>query len=80
MIETHFQSLSTLRFQNLSKQSGVEHFVSTRIGGLSSAPYDSLNFGFHVGDTPETVLKNRERLAANIGIPLSDFTIGKTGS
>ena len=77
MLETRLQSLSTFRFQNLSKQSGIDHFVSTRIGGLSPPPYESLNLGFHVGDTPETVLKNRERLAANIGIPLSDFTIAK---
>ena len=77
MLETHFQSLSTFQFQNLSKQSGIDHFVSTRIGGLSPPPYESLNLGFHVEDTPETVLQNRERLAANIGIPLSDFTIPK---
>lgn len=77
MLETHLQSLSTFRFQNLSKQSGIDHFVSTRIGGLSPPPYESLNLGFHVGDNAKTVLKNRERLAANIGIPLSDFTIGK---
>ena len=77
MLETRLQSLSTFQFQNLSKQSGLDHFVSTRIGGLSPPPYESLNLGFHVGDTPETVLKNRERLAANIGIPLSDFTIAK---
>ena len=77
MLETRLQSLSTFRFQNLSKQSGVDHFVSTRIGGLSPPPYESLNLGFHVEDTAKTVLKNRERLAANIGIPLSDFTIAR---
>ena len=77
MLETHLQSLSTFRFQNLSKQSRVGHFVSTRIGGLSPPPYESLNLGFHVGDIAKTVLKNRERLAANIGILLSDFTIAK---
>ena len=77
MLETHLQSLSTFRFQNLSKQSGVDHFVSTRSGGLSPSPYESLNLGFHVEDNPQTVLKNRERLAANIGIPLSHFTIPK---
>ena len=65
MLETRLQSLSTFRFQNLSKQSGIDHFVSIRIGGLSPPPYESLNLGFHVGDTPETVLKNREHLAAN---------------
>ena len=77
MLKTHLQSLSTFRFQNLSKQSGIDHFVSTRIGGLSPPPYESLNLGFHVEDTAETVLQNRERLAENIGIPLSDFTIPK---
>ena len=50
------------------------HFVSTRPGGFSSPPYDSLNLGFHVGDNPEIVLKNRERLALSLGIPLSNFT------
>ena len=77
MLETHLQPLSTFRFQNLSKQSGIDHFVSTRIGGLSSPPYESLNLGFHVEDNAKTVLKNRERLATNLGIPLSDFTIPK---
>ena len=77
MLETRHQSLTTLRFQNLSKRGGIDHFVSTRIGGLSPPPYESLNLGFHVEDTAKTVLKNRERLAANIGIPLSDFTIAK---
>ncbi len=77
MRETRLQSLSTLQFQNLSKQGGVDHFVSTRVGGRSPAPYESLNLGFHVADAAKTVLKNRERLAENIGIPLSDFTIAK---
>ena len=77
MLETRLQSLCVFRFRNLSKQSGVDHFVSTRIGGLSPPPYESLNLGFHVEDNAETVLKNRERLAENVGIPLSDFTIAK---
>ena len=77
MLEEHLQSLSTFRFQNLSKQGGVDHFVSTRIGGLSHPPYESLNLGFHVEDNTETVLKNREHLAENIGIFLSDFTIAR---
>lgn len=77
MLETHFQSLPTFRFQNLSKHSGIDHFVSTRTGGLSPPPYESLNLGFHVEDNAKTVLQNRERLAANIDISLSDFTIAK---
>ena len=77
MLETRLQSLSIFQFQNLSKQGGIDHFVSTRVGGLSPPPYESLNLGFHVEDTPKTVLNNRERLAAHLGIPLSDFTVAK---
>ena len=40
----------------------VQAFVSTRIGGVSQAPYDSLNVGKHVGDQILDVEKNRELL------------------
>jgi polyphenol oxidase len=35
---------------------------TTRIGGASVSPYDTLNLGLHVGDAPATVLRNRARL------------------
>lgn len=37
-------------------------FVSTRDGGVSQAPYDSLNLGLHVGDRVADVQENRRRL------------------
>ena len=37
----------------------VKAQVSTRIGGVSAAPFDSLNLGDHVGDHIENVLANR---------------------
>ncbi len=77
MLKKCHQSSSTFRFQNLSEQGGVDHFVSTRTDGFSLPPYESLNLGFHVGDSTEAVLKNRRRLAADIGISLSDFTFAK---
>ncbi len=36
---------------------------TTRRGGHSEAPYDSLNLGDHVGDPPSDVLANRAHLA-----------------
>ena len=36
---------------------------STRQGGVSPPPYDSLNLGDHVGDEPQNVIQNRQRLA-----------------
>ncbi len=37
--------------------------VSDRHGGVSEAPYDTLNVALHVGDQPIRVLKNREILS-----------------
>ena len=41
----------------------VRAICSTRHGGVSSAPYDSLNLGDHVGDAPAAVARNRSRYA-----------------
>ncbi|CAB1368807.1 peptidoglycan editing factor PgeF [Denitratisoma oestradiolicum] len=40
----------------------VRAAVTTRMGGVSRSPYDSLNLGNHVGDDPLAVAANRERL------------------
>ncbi len=37
----------------------VRALQTTRSGGLSSKPYDSLNLGTHVGDVPMVVARNR---------------------
>lgn len=41
---------------------GVEFFCTTRAGGVSPAPFDSLNLGLGAGDEPEYVLANRRLL------------------
>lgn len=77
MIEKYVNSLPLWFFQNLLKYKEIYHFVSTRTGGFSSPPFDSLNLGFHVGDNPEMVLKNRKQLSSMLGIPLCNFTISR---
>ena len=42
----------------------VRTLVTTRDGGVSLAPYASLNLGQHVGDDPAAVAENRARLRA----------------
>ena len=44
----------------------VRAVFTTRSGGVSRAPYDSLNLGDHVGDEPTDVALNRARLAQAI--------------
>jgi len=43
---------------------GVKAIVTTRLGGVSLAPYDSLNLGGRVGDLTSAVTENRRRLHA----------------
>jgi YfiH family protein len=40
---------------------------STRLGGVSAAPFDSLNLGLLTEDEDEAVAENRRRLAAALG-------------
>ena len=47
---------------------GVDAVVTGRLGGVSSAPYDSLNLGTHVGDDPLMVAENRRRVADALGL------------
>ncbi len=40
----------------------VVALATSRVGGVSSGPYASLNLGDHVGDDPVAVIENRRRL------------------
>jgi YfiH family protein len=46
---------------------GFQHGFSTRQGGVSRAPFDSLNLGASRGDEPERVAENQRRFAAALG-------------
>lgn len=46
---------------------GVHALCTTRAGGISGPPYDSLNLGDHVGDDPGAVASNRQVLAQATG-------------
>jgi polyphenol oxidase len=48
---------------------GVRAAFTLRGGGVSLAPYDSLNVGAHVGDNPAAVTENRRRVRARLNLP-----------
>ena len=50
---------------------GFQHGFSTRKGGVSPAPFDSLNFRTSGGDDPEHVAENQRRFAAAVGYDAS---------
>ncbi|KIP77703.1 polyphenol oxidase [Vibrio harveyi] len=58
----------------------VKAFSSTRVGGFSSAPYQGLNLGAHVGDELSLVEKNREWLAQQANMPTAPIWLNQTHS
>ncbi|MDC7675041.1 peptidoglycan editing factor PgeF [Asticcacaulis machinosus] len=44
---------------------GIQHGFFTRLGGVSQAPYDSLNIGLGSSDDQASVRENRRRVAAS---------------
>jgi polyphenol oxidase len=46
---------------------------STRTGGVSQTPYETLNLGLHVGDDPENVIENRHRVAHALDLDPASF-------
>jgi copper oxidase (laccase) domain-containing protein len=55
--------------QEIDVDSGVRLWLSTRNGGVSEAPFDSLNLGDHVGDDEQAVQENRRILEARCELP-----------
>jgi YfiH family protein len=54
--------------QNYAVPGGAHFAFTDRWGGVSAAPYDSLNLGGAVGDDPASVRANRELTARSLGL------------
>lgn len=50
---------------------------TTRKNGYSMKPYDSLNLGLHVQDEEKIVIKNRDKLANELKIPLNNWVFAE---
>ncbi|SIS37911.1 peptidoglycan editing factor PgeF [Salimicrobium flavidum] len=57
--------------------SAIKSGFTTRRGGFSAYPDQSLNLGLHIGDDPSLVLKNREAVAKEVGVPLSNWVFAE---
>jgi polyphenol oxidase len=73
---TNRAGLKVLWFEELAAH-GVDVVVTTRHGGVSVPPYDSLNLGDHVGDDPDAVRENRRRLAVAMGVEPDGLAIAR---
>jgi polyphenol oxidase len=67
MLERRVDSLAILQFPVFDGMPLIAAHT-TRMGGVSRAPFDSLNVGFRDGDDPENVRRNRLRVCAAVGV------------
>ncbi|HHW10975.1 MAG TPA: peptidoglycan editing factor PgeF [Firmicutes bacterium] len=55
----------------------VRHGFTTRLGGVSSGPFASLNLSPRTADQPAKVLENQNRLAAALGMETTQMIAGE---
>jgi len=55
---------------------GASVLFTTRQGGVSEGPYESLNLGILTADDPERVTENRRRAAAKAGVEAERMAMG----
>jgi YfiH family protein len=58
----------------------VRFAFTTRLGGFSAAPYDSLNLSFNVGDDPAAVEHNRRDVLERLGVPRAAWLQAQHGA
>jgi len=56
---------------------GAQAAFSTRLGGVSGPPFESLNLGILTDDDREAVIENRRRLAGALGFAPERVAIGR---
>lgn len=62
-------ALKNYQSELLKPYGQVTHGFFTRHGGVSSGPFDSLNFGMSRGDTLDNVVENKRRLSTHFNVP-----------
>ncbi len=60
-----------------AKLPGARAAFSTRLGGVSEAPFEQLNIAIKTGDAARSVHENRRRLAASLGIAPENVLMGR---
>lgn len=58
----------------------IHALTTTRVGGISQPPYDSLNLAIHVGDDTQAVIQNRQTLQTSLQLPQQPYWLNQTHS
>lgn len=62
------QGITFGQFQHFAEHQ-LKHGISTRMGGQSKGPFNSLNLGLHVHDESQAVITNRRRFCKAVNVP-----------
>ncbi|GBD01923.1 Laccase domain protein YfiH [bacterium HR18] len=76
--EIHLQAVDTVRWLAPAFSRYFPELIigfSLRHGGVSPAPFATLNLGLSTGDRPEHVLENRRRLAEAVGFDAGQLAL-----
>ena len=74
------KNIPLLQFENLSKFPEINHYITTRKGGISAEHLSSFNLGYTVNDNPENVEKNRIELVEELRILKNQLLFAKQSS
>ena len=67
MKKTTQNTLNYYQFLHIKQFPNIMHGIFTREGGSSKPPYQSLNISFNVGDDPDNVQNNTQRIVSVMG-------------
>lgn len=59
------------------KKHGIKAIFTSRLGGVSTGNYSSLNLGLHTRDKKSNVIVNRKIIAQTLGLNYRDFVAGE---
>lgn len=68
-------NIAIIQAANLSRETGVLHGFTTRLGGVSEAPFDSMNMSMMRNDPPVNVDENFIRLCNAYGLDYNSLAI-----
>lgn len=67
MLRKEKNGIVYFEFEHLAKTELVDHCFSTRMGGISKPPYDTMNLAYHMGDSKADVDENFRLLCEAVG-------------
>ena len=74
-LRKHIEHSNLLQFDILLEEKNIEHFSTTRVGGVSGGTYASFNLGNFSDDSSLNITENRNILARMFYKDISDFII-----